>query len=127
VKIAIIDVVKVLDETKQGVAGAKQLETLFNEQQRELAPLLQQARAKKPPDPKLHKQLEDQMKTHEAAREKMRVELREALLAKVRPMMEKVATEQGFDFVLARPQAMMFVRPELDITASVVAALDALS
>ncbi|MCC6808165.1 MAG: OmpH family outer membrane protein [Deltaproteobacteria bacterium] len=123
-KVAIIDIIRVLDQTKRGLAGAKQLEGLFNEQQRELAPLIQQVKNKR--DPKIEKQLETRAKEHEQAREKMRVELREALLQQARAVMDEVAKKQGVDFVLARPQAMMWAKPELDITDAVVVALDAL-
>lgn len=122
-KIGIIDIVRVLDQTKRGLAGAKKLEALFNDQQREAAPLLQQVKQKR--DPKIEKQLETMAKDHEQARERLRIELREALLQQARQIMEKVAQEQGLDFVLARPQAMMWAKQELDITAAVIAALDA--
>jgi Skp family chaperone for outer membrane proteins len=122
-KVAIIDIIRVLDQTKKGLSGAKQLETLFNEQQREMAPLIQQVKQKR--DPKIEKQLEAMAKEHEQAREKLRVDLREALLQQARAVMAEVAQKQGVDFVLARPQAMMWAKPELDITDAVVAALDA--
>jgi Skp family chaperone for outer membrane proteins len=122
-KVAVVDVVKVLDESKEGLAGAKRLEALFQEQQRELAPLMQQARAKK--DPKLHKQIEDTMREHEQAREKLRADLRDSLLQKVKPLVDKTAAARGVDFVLARPQAMLFAKAELDLTGDVIAALDA--
>jgi Skp family chaperone for outer membrane proteins len=123
-KVAIIDIIRVLDQTKRGLSGAKKLEALFNEQQRELAPLIQQVKSKR--DPKIEKTIETKAKEHEQAREKMRVELREALLAQARKLMDEVAREQGVDFVLARPQAMMWAKPELDITGAVIKALDAL-
>lgn len=123
-KVGIIDIIRVLDQTKRGLAGAKQLEALYNDQQREAAPLLQQLKTKR--DPKIEKQLEQLAKDHEQARERMRVELREALLQQARKLMDEVAKKHGFDFVLARPQAMMWSKQELDITDLVVAALDAL-
>lgn len=122
--VAIVDVVRVLDDTTLGKAGAKQVEALYQQQQRELAPLLQQAKQKRPNDPAL-RSLEEKSRQFETDREKLRAQLRTDLLAKLQPVLQQIAASKGFDFVLARPQAMIFVRPELDLTSAVIAALDA--
>ena len=61
----------------------------------------------------------------EAEREKLRATLREELLRVAQPIISKIATEAGFDMVIARPQSALFVKAELDITPQVMAALDA--
>ena len=122
--IAVVDLVRVLDDSALGKAGAKQVEALYQQQQRELAPLLQQAKQKKPGDP-LGRTIDEKQRGFEAEREKLRVELRNHLLSKTQPIVQKLASSSGFDFVLARPQGMIFARPELDLTQQVIAALDA--
>jgi len=116
-KVAIVDLVRVLDESKEGLAGAKRLEGLFEEQQRELAPLIQQV--------KIEKQLETRAREHEQDREKMRVDLRNSLLARAQAAVGRMATEHSVDFVLGKPQAMLWAKPELDLTTAVLNALDA--
>ena len=122
-KVAIVDLVRVLDESKEGLAGAKRLEGLFEEQQRELAPLIQQVKTKR--DPKIEKQLETRAREHEQDREKMRVDLRNSLLARAQAAVGRMATEHSVDFVLGKPQAMLWAKPELDLTTAVLNALDA--
>jgi Skp family chaperone for outer membrane proteins len=121
-KVAVVDLVRVLDESKEGLTGAKRLEGLFEEQQRELAPLIQQVKSKR--DPKIEKQIETRAREQEQEREKMRVDLRNALLQRAEATVDKLAKQNGVDFVLGRPQAMLWVKPELDLTLEVLKALD---
>lgn len=126
-KVAIVDMIRVLDQSKLGLAGAKQLEGLYHQQQRELAPLIQTAQAaakKRQPNDPSHKLLEQKAREHESEREKLRVELREALLARAQPIIQKLSAERDVDFVLAKPQALLFAKPELDLTGEVITALD---
>lgn len=125
-KVAVVDVVRVLDDTQLGRAGAKEVEALYQKQQRELAPLLQQAKAKRPGDG-LFKTIEERQKGFEVEREKLRADLRNQLLARLQPVLQKLASDGGFDFIMARPQAMIFAKQELDLTAAAVTAMDALA
>ena len=121
-KIALVDAVRLLDQSQLGIAGAKRLEELFHAQQRELAPLIAQAqKAKRPAE---NQKLEEKARAHEQEREKLRAELREELLAKARLVIDKIAPEAGVDFVLAQPQVLLWCNPELDRTDRVLAALD---
>ena len=125
-KIAIVDLVRVLDESKAGLEGAQKVKAFFEQQEREAAPLIahMKSRQGKPPDAQT-KQAETRLRDMEGEREKLRASLREELLNKAKALMGKVAAENGIDFVLARPQAMLFARPELDLTQALIAALDA--
>ena len=107
-KIALVDAVRLLDQSQLGIAGAKRLEELFHAQQRELAPLIAQAqKAKRPAE---NQKLEEKARAHEQEREKLRAELREELLAKARLVIDKIAPEAGVDFVLAQPQVLLWCR-----------------
>src|SRR5271156_5569102 len=113
VKIAIVDLIRVLDQSQLGVSGAQKIEALYQNQQRELAPLIASAKSsKKPSDAK---QLETRAREHEAERERLRAELRQALLDKAQPIVSELSLSAGVDFVLARPQALLFAKPELDL------------
>jgi Skp family chaperone for outer membrane proteins len=121
-KVAVVDLVRVLDESKEGLAGAKRLEGLFEEQQRELAPMIQQVKTKR--DPKIEKQLETRAREHEQEREKMRVDLRNTLLQRAQATVDKIARERSVDFVLGKPQALLWAHPDLDLTLEVLKSLD---
>lgn len=119
--IGIIDIVKVLDESNLGKIGAKELEAIYNQQQRDLAPLLTAAKANpKRQDPDLNKKLQ---KAQEEL-EKRRAELRDELLLKAQPVIDKLAKERGFMMVIARPQAVMYVSEKCDLTQAAIAQLD---
>ncbi len=121
-KVGIVDVVKLLDQSAEGLAGAKKMEELYNGQQRELAPLIAQAqKAKRGPDAQ---KLEEKAREQEQAREKLRAELRQQLLARAQTVIAKAADRTGCDFILAQPQALLWAKPELDLTAEVLASLD---
>ncbi len=121
-KVGIVDVVKLLDQSAEGLAGAKKMEELFNTQQRELAPLLAQAqKAKRGPDAQ---RLEEKARQHETDRERLRAELRQALLTRAQSFIAAAGERAGCDFVLAQPQALLWAKPELDLTTDVLAALD---
>jgi Skp family chaperone for outer membrane proteins len=121
-KVALVDAVRLLDQSQLGLAGAKRLEELFHSQQRELAPLI--AQAQKTKRPAENQKLEELARGQEQERERLRAELRDALLAKARTVIEKLAPAAGVDFVMAQPQVLLWVKPELDLTEQVLAALD---
>jgi len=121
-KIALVDAVRLLDQSQLGIAGAKRLEELFHAQQRELAPLIAQAqKAKRPAE---SQKVEEKARAQEQEREKLRAELREQLLAKARAVIDTIAPAAGVDFVMAQPQVLLWAKPELDLTDRVLAALD---
>lgn len=122
-KVGLVDAVRLLDQSQLGLSGAKRLEELFHNQQRELAPLIAQAqKAKRPAE---NQKLEEKAREQEQAREKLRGDLRDALLAKARTIIAKLAPAAGMDFVMAQPQVLLWASPELDLTDKVLAALDA--
>jgi len=120
----VIDMVRLLDESNLGKAGAKDLENFYHQQQRELAPLLTALKSKTRRPEQEERKMQEQLREAEAKLEARRGELRDGLLKKAEPLIQQIAKEKGFAFVLARPQAMVYVKPEMDMTTAVMELLN---
>lgn len=120
-RVAVVDVIRILDESLLGKVGADKLRALFEAQQRDLAP-----HQGKNTGTFANQKIADKQRQQEGERERLRAGLRDELLRQVQPIITKIASEAGFDMVIARPQSAFFVKPELDITQQVMSAVDAL-
>jgi len=127
--LAFVDITRLLDASREGLAGAAELRKLYDTQQRDVAPLLEktqgsEGKAASPKSFALKQQLEEKLRTHEVEREQVRVDLRAKLLQRIERVVNEVATAEGYDAVVAKNAAILFVKPEIDLTARVLAALD---
>jgi Skp family chaperone for outer membrane proteins len=121
-RIAVFDVVRILDETKEGKAGALKLQEMFEAHQKELGAHAQPG-AKDKARTFGGRAVEERARAQEQERERVRGELRDTLLRKVQAVAERLGHEQNVDMVIARPSMLFYVKPELDFTDRIMAAL----
>jgi Skp family chaperone for outer membrane proteins len=108
--VVVLDVNRLLDECAAGKAGAKALQSEYKK--------LKKQREKLP---------EDRRASFDARAfntlEKERAQLRADVLAKARPVVQRLMSERGAKVVLRAEQALAF-DGSVDITAEVIAAVD---
>ena len=124
----VLDIQQVLDQTKEGLAAAKVLDTRWQKAKARYDELIKIAEKTK--DPVARQKAEGAANDFEESAvdeiEEERHKRREALLTKANPVIAALAKEKGADLVLDRG-AVLHCTDELDITQTIIERLDILA
>lgn len=123
----VIDSTALLDKSKVGAEAAKHLEQTWTESQARHQKLKEQAKGATGPALKaVQQQVADFERESLTALEHKRASLREKLIERARPLLKELAAAAGAKMVLERSAVAFLADDKLDITAQVIAKVDAL-
>ena len=123
----VIDLAALLDKSSVGAEAAKHLEQTWAESQARHQKLKEQARGATGPALKaVQQQVSDFERDSLAALEQKRSALRDKLIERARPIVRELAAAAGARVVLAKSAVLYLADEKLDITAQVIARVDAL-
>ena len=129
---AIVNVQRVIEESAVGKAATAQLRTVQTQKQKAIADKqaeVQQLRRSATPAARVERaQLELQRLTQDAEAELKALDqqLQEEFLKKLRPVVAQIAEEEHIGILFQYPQPLIvWVSPAIDVTAKVLARLDA--
>ncbi|MHB8877113.1 MAG: OmpH family outer membrane protein [Myxococcaceae bacterium] len=122
----VIDLTALLDKSKVGAESAKHLEATWTESQVRHQKLKEQAKGATGPALKaVQQQVSDFERESLHTLEQKRASLRDKLIERARPVVRELATAAGAKLVLEKSAVAYLADDKLDITAQVIAKVDA--
>ena len=123
----VLDTTALLDKSKVGAEAAKHLEQTWTESQTRHLKMKEQAKGATGPALKaVQQQVSDFERESLASLEQKRAQLREKLIERARPIVRELTKTAGAKLVLEKSAVAYLADEKLDITAQVIAKVDAL-